>query len=604
MKQLDCIFRHDVRTAMGEETACCRMLEQIAGLTDTAAYRIPRNACEFCICHGTGDALTAHPVFPSLLLQLCDGMLSDQEAFGSLSRGVKDRLCELSTAAEAALAKQELRPVVELVPSCDVILCAAESSGLLRESIASALNQDGVVPFLHLVDTGDASEIIAEFSGLWNVRAYRRPAGTSSLAALHSVIESLTSPFIALHAANGISPPGRLKEAIRTLEAERAEIFGSQSSGCNSLNNAPAPADEYRRHVHPGTLVFRRSSFVDMGGAADVPDDDVEFLFRANQEGRKIIVSQDSLLQIVSEDILPTARRAPDYRFGPGGMLRAFARGFPKIPVACDVVLPFRGHLDYVTESLESLLQQSECDTVIHLVDDATPDDTSSFLQKWSQVTNVRTYRNLQNIGQFQSFNNVCRYFETPLCAVQDADDISLPHRLHRAGQMLHYTDADIFGGTVELFGDNEVIRPTWQGMDSRERVLRADIRRSFFPRRVSDNYFIENPTAVFRVAAFRDVGGFADFGDRMMNRASLDAEFQQRCLFHGVRFAISRDIVVRYRVHRDSATQDHQSGWGTSARNNAAKQLDARMAIFQRGGFDPRSFGSLGRYQNLTVRL
>ena len=187
---------------------------------------------------------------------------------------------------------------------------------------------------------------------------------------------------------------------------------------------------------------------------------------------------------------------------------------------------------------------------------------------------------------------------------MQDADDISLSSRLHLAGQMLHYSDADIFGGTVELFGDAEVIRPTWQGIDSRERVLRADIRRSFYPRRGADNYFIENPTAVFRVAVFRDVGGFADFGDRLMNRASLDAEFQQRCLFHGVRFAISRDIVVRYRVHPDSATQDDQSGWGTSARNNAAKQLDARMAVFQRGGFDPRSFGSLGRYQNVTVRF
>jgi hypothetical protein len=96
-------------------------------------------------------------------------------------------------------------------------------------------------------------------------------------------------------------------------------------------------------------------------------------------------------------------------------------------------------------------------------------------------------------------------------------------------------------------------------------------------------------------------LGGFADFGDRLMNRASVDSEFQQRLLFHGTRFAVSRDVLVKYRVHPESATQDNKSGWGTSARLKAGRNLDARMSIFERGQFDPRAFGSLGRYQKIT---
>jgi hypothetical protein len=45
-------------------------------------------------------------------------------------------------------------------------------SPLLRESIQSILDQEGVAPFLHLVDTGNASKTFDEFSGRWNVRRH------------------------------------------------------------------------------------------------------------------------------------------------------------------------------------------------------------------------------------------------------------------------------------------------------------------------------------------------------------------------------------------------------------------------------------------------
>ena len=548
--------------------------------------------------------LQTHPVFPSLLLLLCEKTLSDAEASPKLSERERLRLDGLLNSAEAALTNQGNRTIVERLPSCDVVLCADRPSKLLRQSIESLLDQSDVVPFLHLVDTGTASELFQEFNQRWNVRIYQLPSGTSVLSAVHSLIGDLTSSLIAVQAANGVSDPKRICKAIRRLESSGAEFFASHCIG-SGLPMAAMPDDSYRRVVHPGTLVFRRCSFVDMGGVADVPDDDIEFLYRANREGRGIVISDEALVEILDDDVLAVASACPFYAAAEkGNLLRSFARDFPSVPVACDVVLPFYGHLEYVTESLEALLQQRDCDAVIHLIDDASPQDTSEFLNIWSRHPRIRTYRNLQNIGQFQSFNNICRYFETPFCVVQDADDISLPHRLHRAVQVLHYSGADVYGAKVELFGDETVVRPTMKGLESREKVTRASVRGSFFPIRGRHSYFLENPTAVFRVSTFQALGGFADFGDRLMNRASLDSEFQQRLLHHGVRFAVSREIVLRYRVHQSSATQDQNSGWGTMARTNAGRNLDARQAIFERGGFDPKSFGSLGRYQNMTIRL
>jgi glycosyltransferase involved in cell wall biosynthesis len=579
------------------------MLEQIIERKSPASFRISRSACEACLNHASGNLLTGHPVMPSLLLQICEAGLMENQG-SAASREENIRLQELFNSAVLTLAKQDNRRGTEPMPSCDVIVCAHESSERLQESIVSILEQEDVVPFVHLIDTGDASAVFSRFARHWNVRVHHREGETSALAALHSIIDSLSSSLVAIQSPCAISAPNRLVTAIRTLEATASDFF---VSNCRKLivPESEISDRDYHRLAHPGTLVFRRCSFVDIGGVSDVPDDDVELLFRARMEGRSVATCELPLVTFVTEERLPPASSPPVYHAGSGNVLRKYGKGFPEVPVACDVVLPFYGHLEFVEQALESLVQQQRCDLVIHLIDDASPQDTSEFLRKWSRCRNVRAYRNSENIGQFQSFNNACRYFETPLCAVQDADDISLPHRLHWSGQVLHYAGADIVGGAVELFGDDEVIRPMHQGpMELRQRQQRASLRRSFFPVRGTHGYFLENPTAMFRVSTFQSLGGFADFGDRMMNRASLDTEFQQRFLYHGVRFAISREIVLQYRVHPNSATQNTESGWGTAARNTSGRIVDARAAIFERGGFDPKSFGSLGRYQHLTQPL
>ena len=606
---MDCIFRFDVSTADRSETARCRLLEQIAGADDSAALRVPKGACEACLQFHDSDTLRSHPVFPSVLFQWSTEQLA---ADPKGSSAVK--LLQLQQRAETALATQTKVPLAEPVPSIDVIFCAGTVTDLLRESIRSILDQEQVTVFVHLIDTGSASSILNEFADDCNFRAYPVPAHITVLEGLHQIIESLQGSLIAIQSPYAISDPNRLLESVRAMETARAEFFVSPIRGGDTVSVVSTCASasgsfqseqlRYERKCELSTLVMRRSTFVDMGGVANVNDVDVEFIFRAMAEGRVFAVGKQPFVTLVEDAPLSPPGIKPAYQSGPGGVLRSFACGFPMVLMSCDVVLPFFGHLEYVTESMYSLLNQQDCKVVIHLVDDATQQDTTQFMRQWLQYPNVRIYRNVKNIGQFHSFNNIVRHCETQHIAVQDADDISLPHRLQRAGQMLHYCDADIFGGTVELFGDDHVIRPTFDGNADRLIVPRAAIRRSFYPKRVSDNYFIENPTAVFRLDMFRTMGGFADFGDRLMNRASLDAEFQQRCLFHGVRYAVSRDVVVRYRVHQNSATQDTASGWGTVARNKSGRLVQKRIELYQQGGFDPRSFGSLGRYQNVTQRL
>jgi hypothetical protein len=89
----------------------------------------------------------------------------------------------------------------------------------------------------------------------------------------------------------------------------------------------------------------------------------------------------------------------------------------------------------------------------------------------------------------------------------------------------------------------------------------------------VGAGFFLENPTAMFRVSAFEALRGFGDYGDLDCNKCGLDTEFYARAFYSGARFAISRRVVVDYRVHR-------------------------------RGPFDPRLLGALRSAPGVTQRL
>ena len=366
MQAIHCLFRTDVRNDSEGESAQCRLLEQIIERKSPVSFRISRSACEACRDHASGNLLADHPVMPSLLLQICEASLLENET-AAAPREENSRLQKLFNSALLTLAQQDNRRGAEPMPSCDVILCAHRPSELLKKSIISILEQQDVVPFIHLIDTGNASTVFSKFAGHWNVRLHQCPGEMSALAAMHSIIDSLSSSLIAIQSPCAISAPNRLIKAIRTLETTASEFFISNCSK-KIVPELQVSDRDYHRLAYPGTLVFRRCSYVDMGGIADVSDDDVELLFRARMEGRSVATCDLPLVNFVEEERLPHCSSPPHYRSDSGNVLKRYGRGFPSVSVACDVVLPFYGHLDYVEQALESLLQQQKCDLVIHLI--------------------------------------------------------------------------------------------------------------------------------------------------------------------------------------------------------------------------------------------
>lgn len=608
-ESLDCVFRAEVRGANAAESAQCLLLAQILDLSPEQAT-VTRRMCEICVEQTRDRTFSEHPIFPSLVYQRAAEQLIAGEGIHSQAHW------------NAWLARAEAALLQQAIPSiktgqallCDVILCTDQDTPQCRAAIESVLNQSESVPILHIIDSAPEPIDWGHHAARWNVQIHRLPGPVTPLCVVSQISSALRTPSLAIQSPCEISDPQRLARALRALRDSGAELFVAAVP----RNQLPTDQEDSSHAgavgIIPGSLVVRRATLVDLGlTAREGLETEADLISEVSRQGRLVVtgvapvVSADDATAITPQFAQDSSAliRPPTPAFAPSLSTPQIERRhrFPLVPVRCDVVLPFRGHLHYVREALDGLLKQEQATLIIHLIDDATTDATTDFLDEWAAHPQLRVYRNRENIGQFQSFNNVAPYWETDLVAVQDADDISLPHRLHWAGQMLHWSGADYFGGAVELFGDDDLIRPVMSETKALERIRRADYRRSFYPQWAKTDYFLENPTAVFRTAMFREMGGYADFGSRLMNRTSLDTEFQLRCLFRGVRFAITREVVTRYRVHPESATQDRLTGWGTTPRAASIRQLEERCRLFRGGDFDPRSFGALGRYTGVTER-
>lgn len=591
---IDCRYRQSARRQGTTESAVCELLMKLTGIRSSAACRVTRDACEACLASNPPTLEAPNAVVASLLYQICDEAVQ-QGGVPGLSAVKAARLLKR---AETYLENSYIEPASLL--SCDVVVCCEESTDQAERAILSVMAQEGVVTIVHLVDDGGGgAALVRRFAGRWNVVIHENARRRGLFATLHDLLPQLRSEFVAIQDPATVSHPKRVATAVGFLIAEGAEILAAPLETPSGVVQPRPPSHAYRRYLTSPTLVFRRASLLDMGGIApDRADADAELIFRAAMEGRTFVIAPAPAVttfgRLAHEPLGPAPRYVPR-----AVSLRHHAMGYPDEVVESDVVIPFHGFVHFLRQSVPSILEQQGGEAVIHLIDDGTPGGADEVLRYWGSHPRVRTYRNVRNIGQFLSFNNVARYFETRLVTVQDADDVSHPRRLSVAGNLLRLADAEIFGGCLHRFHD----QPDLLEINGTTPPRSDGYWTSNVPQ-PGVGFFLLNPSATMRVATFDMLRGFSDYGDLDANKCGLDTEFYARAYYAGARFAISREVVADYRVHAGSATHNSISGWDAPARVQSEAENVRRFADFQRGPFDPRVFGALRSAQGLTERV
>lgn len=130
----------------------------------------------------------------------------------------------------------------------------------------------------------------------------------------------------------------------------------------------------------------------------------------------------------------------------------------PKASDLVSVVMPVRNALPFLDAAIESILGQTHADFEFVIGDDGSTDGSSERLQDWKRRDRrIRLLRNGgQCLGPAGSSNWVAHAAAHPLIARMDADDISMPDRLHAQVQAFRrHPDAVVVGSMCDYLDDS-----------------------------------------------------------------------------------------------------------------------------------------------------
>nr|WP_315539155.1 glycosyltransferase [uncultured Haemophilus sp.] len=207
------------------------------------------------------------------------------------------------------------------------------------------------------------------------------------------------------------------------------------------------------------------------------------------------------------------------------------------------VILPAYNAENFITECLDSLLNQTFSDFCILAVNDASTDNTGNILETYAaKDTRLRVYHFSKNQGEpavMQFAMDMLNYMNVECVARMDADDICVPHRFEKQIQYLdEHPEIDILGSNALLFNDGQTDKMT---KVSTLPLLDKDIKAHFSLAR--DN--IINPSSMWRHSSIKALGiNYAQ------TATAPDFYMWVQCALHQKKFANLPEPLLLYRLH------------------------------------------------------
>lgn len=211
----------------------------------------------------------------------------------------------------------------------------------------------------------------------------------------------------------------------------------------------------------------------------------------------------------------------------------------------------------YIVETLDSIARQTRQPDQIIVVDDGSTDGTARIVREWADRTGLKVDLLQQaNRGLPAGRNRGIRHASTDLVALQDADDLFLPHHLDLLSRGFEQAkDAVLCYGDGETFTSDGVVNPSILrgsaveslGFDAGADGLRL-YRGSAYTSLLEACYVPVGAT-VLRKSAAESIGLYDEFF-----RMADDREFYLRLSRVGP-FAGYRVVVFRKRVHTENLT-------------------------------------------------
>ena len=215
------------------------------------------------------------------------------------------------------------------------------------------------------------------------------------------------------------------------------------------------------------------------------------------------------------------------------------------------VILPAYNAENFITECLESLLNQTFSDFCILAVNDASTDNTGKILETYAaKDARLRVYHLPQNQGEpavMQFAMDMLNYMNVEYVARMDADDICVPHRFERQVQYLdEHPEIDILGSNALLFNDGQTDK---MSKVSTLPLLDKDIKAHFS---LARDHII-NPSSMWRHSSIKALNiNYAQ------TATAPDFHMWIQCALHKKTFANLAEPLLLYRLHPGQESKKH----------------------------------------------
>lgn len=238
-------------------------------------------------------------------------------------------------------------------------------------------------------------------------------------------------------------------------------------------------------------------------------------------------------------------------------------------PLVSVVMATFNEPVRYITESIESILNQTYTNLELLICDDSTNQDTIATIDKFAEADpRVRIIRKPTRMGFVPALNEGLRAARGEFIARMDGDDISLPDRFEKElAFLITNPEIAIVGGGMNIIDAEGQMTSNRSYPSGGIQLKRWAMMRN--P--------LGHPTVMFRKFILKSEVGYDE-----TQKMAEDLEFWLRLMRKGYRLANLSETVLNYRVLGDQA-QKRKAQWTYNAKARR-KNFTLKMPIFSIG--------------------
>lgn len=143
-----------------------------------------------------------------------------------------------------------------------------------------------------------------------------------------------------------------------------------------------------------------------------------------------------------------------------------------------DVLLATYNGEKYVSEQIDSILNQTYDNINLFISDDGSSDATREILAQYEQKDKrVHVFRQPQNLGYIKNFEFLLQQVESEIYMLADQDDVWLPEKIEKSYELLQEEAADLVFGDLLVVNEHlETIYPSFVKYMKLERKIKKYI--------------------------------------------------------------------------------------------------------------------------------